>query len=49
MFHRFQTGFYNLPVGFIKSYILLFGVVFHSTIERVRYVDVRAHLCPKDI
>ena len=49
MFHRFQTGFDNLSVCFIKSYILLLGVVFHSTIESVRYVDVWAHLCPKDI
>ena len=35
MFDRIQTGFNNLSVGFIKSHILLFGVVFYSSIQRV--------------
>jgi len=35
MFHRIQTGFDNLSIGVIKSHLLLFGVVFHSSIQRV--------------
>jgi len=35
MFHRFQTRFDNLPVGFIEGQIFLFGEVFHSSIQCV--------------
>jgi len=33
MFYRIQTGFDYFPVDFIKSHILLFDVVFHSSIQ----------------
>ena len=39
MFHRFQPRFDNLSIGFLKAHVLLFGVVFHAPVQRVRNVD----------
>jgi len=50
MFHHFQSGFNYFLICFCESYFLLFSVVFHSSIQRMGYVDIRSHfLCPKDI
>lgn len=35
MFYCFQTGFDNLSIDFFERQLLLFGVVFHSSIQRV--------------